>query len=51
MKHSWCTGVVSHSYDGLGGVGMVVVVGMHAGQGRTGWLHFHEMPEHYPCAT
>ena len=33
-SHSWCMCVVSHGYGRLGGAGMEVVVGMHAGQSQ-----------------
>ena len=32
--------VVSHGYGGMGGAGMEVVDGMHAGQSQMGWSHF-----------
>ena len=31
VNYCWCVGVVSHSYGGLGGAGMVVGNSMHAG--------------------
>ena len=32
VNHSWCKCVVSHCYGDLGGTGMEVVDGMHAGK-------------------
>ena len=36
VSHSWCMCVVSHGYGGLGGAGVEVVDGMHAGQRGVG---------------
>ena len=50
VNHSWCMGVVSHSYGGLGGSREEVVVGRHAGQSQDGYVVRREMPEHVPTA-
>ena len=37
FSHSWCMCVISHGYDGFGG--MKVMDGKHAGQFLGGWSH------------
>ena len=49
VSHSWCTGVVNHGCNGLGGAGMEVVHGMHARQSQVVVVCW-EMPENFPCA-
>ena len=39
VSHSWCMRVVSHGYGGLGGAGIEVVDGMHAGKSHRDWSH------------
>ena len=39
VSHSWWICAVSHGHGGLGGVGMEVVDGLHAGQRLEGWSH------------
>ena len=41
-------GVVSHSYDGLGGAGMEMVAVRHEGQSHEGLVACRERPEHFP---
>ena len=48
--HSWCICVVSHSYGVLGGAGVEVMVGRHAGQIQEGLVACRKMPERIPSA-
>ena len=43
VNHSWCMGVVSHRYGGLGGGRMVVVGVMSAGQSHEELVAYREM--------
>ena len=51
VNHGWYMGVVSHSYDGLGGVDMEVVVGEHAGRSQEVLVACREMAEHFQLMT
>ena len=44
VNHSWCVGIVSHSYGGFGRAEMQVMVDMHARQNQDGLLACREMP-------
>ena len=49
-RYSCCMVVVGHSYGGLGGAGMELVVAKHARESQEGLVACREMPEHFQSA-
>ena len=50
VNHSWCIGVLSRSYVGVGRGRDGVAAGRHAVQSQEGLVTCRRMPEHFPSA-